>query len=174
MAIINKEELVTVGKILGTFGIKGYLKILSFTDPRSNILSYSPFYISCKEEWIEARISKGRLQGKSVVIKLDDFTSKSHALPLIGAELAIKSKQLKPVKKGEFYWSNLIGLTVINSQEQILGQVNYLIETEAHDVLVVKEDGQCRERLIPFVMGETIEIVDFDDRVIRVNWGTDY
>ena len=100
MAIMHKEEIVTVGKILGIFGVKGYLKIFSFTDPRSNILSYSPIYISCKGEWIEARISTGRLQGKSVVMKLDALTRETHSLPLIGAELAIKSKQLKPIKKG--------------------------------------------------------------------------
>lgn len=174
MNIVNEEDLITVGKILSTFGIKGYLKIFSFTDPRSNILNYSPIYISCKDEWIEAQISTGRLQGKSVAIKLNKLNRKSHLLPLIGAELAIKAKQLKPIEKSEFYWSNLIGLTIINAQNQTLGQVNYLIETRAHDVLVVKKDGRGLERLIPFVMGETIEQVDFNNKVIRVNWRIDY
>lgn len=171
---MTSEEFVPVGKISGAFGVKGWVKVFSFTDPRKNILSYSPLYISRKGEWIEVKVSGGRTQGKGVVMGLENVTDRDQVLPLIGAELAIKNTQLKPTGKDEFYWSDLVGLTVINLQDEVFGQVDHILETGAHDVLVVKEDGKNDERLIPFVMEEIVELVDLDNKIIRVNWGVDY
>ena len=168
------EEFVPVGKISGAFGVKGWVKVFSFTDPRKNILSYSPLYISRKGEWIEVKKSGGRTQGKGVVMELENVTDRDQVLPLIGAELAIKNTQLKPTAKDEFYWSDLVGLTVVNLQDQTLGQVDHLLETGANDVLVLKEDGKNEERLIPFVMDEVVKLVDLDNKLIRVDWEVDY
>ncbi len=74
----------------------------------------------------------------------------------------------------EFYWSDLVGLTVINLQDEVLGQVDHILETGAHDVLAVKEDDKNDERLIPFVMDDIVELVDLDNKLIRVDWGVDY
>jgi 16S rRNA processing protein RimM len=168
------EEFVPVGKISGAFGVKGWVKVFSFTDPRKNILSYSPLYISRKGEWIEVKKTGGRTQGKGVVMGLENVTDRDQVLPLIGAELAIKNTQLKPTAKGEFYWSDLFGLTVVNLQDREFGQVDHLLETGANDVLVVKEDGKNEERLIPFVMDEVVKLVDLDNKIIRVDWEVDY
>lgn len=170
---MTSEEFIPVGKISGAFGVKGWVKVFSFTDPRENILSYSPIYISRNGGWVEVKLSGGRLQGKGVVLGLVNVTDRDQVLPLIGAELAIKKTQLKPAGKDEFYWSDLIGLTVVNLQEQTLGKVDHLLETGAHDVLVVQEQDK-EDRLIPFVMDEIIKLVDLDEKVIRVDWGLDY
>jgi 16S rRNA processing protein RimM len=171
---MTSEEFVPVGKISGAFGVKGWVKVFSFTDPRKNILSYSPLYISRKGEWIEVKKSGGRTQGKGVVMGLENVTDRDQVLPLIGAELAIKNTQLKPTAKGEFYWSDLVGLTVVNLQDREFGQVDHLLETGANDVLVVKEDGKNEERLIPFVMDDVVKLVDLDSKLIRVDWEVDY
>jgi 16S rRNA processing protein RimM len=171
---MTSEEFVPVGKISGAFGVKGWVKVFSFTDPRKNILSYSPLYISRKGEWIEVKKSGGRTQGKGVVMGLENVTDRDQVLPLIGAELAIKNTQLKPTAKGEFYWSDLVGLTVVNLQDREFGQVDHLLETGANDVLVVKEDGKNEERLIPFVMDDVVKLVDLDSKLIRVDWEMDY
>lgn len=171
---MDSEEFIPVGKISGAFGVKGWVKVFSFTDPRNNILSYSPIYISRKGEWVEVKVSGGRTQGKGVVMGLENVTDRDQVLPLIGAELAIKKTQLKPTAKDEFYWSDLVGLSVINLQDEVLGQVDHILETGAHDVLAIKEDGKVEERLIPFVMDEIVELVDLDNKIIRVNWGVDY
>lgn len=171
---MTSEEFVPVGKISGAFGVKGWVKIFSFTDPRKNILSYSPLYISRKGEWIEVKKSGGRTQGKGVVMGLENITDRDQVLPLIGAELAIKNTQLKPTGKDEFYWSDLVGLTVVNLQDKEFGQVDHLLETGANDVLVVKVDGENEEQLIPFVMDEVVKLVDLDNKLIRVDWGVDY
>jgi 16S rRNA processing protein RimM len=168
------EGFVPVGKITGAFGVRGWVKVFSFTEPRQNILSYTPLYISRKGEWIEVKVTGGRTQGKGVVMGLENVTDRDHVLPLMGAELAIKNTQLKPTEKDEFYWSDLVGLTVINLQEQLLGQVDHLLETGANDVLVVKESGKDDERLIPFVMEEIVKLVDLDNKFIRVDWEADY
>ena len=170
----TSDEFVTVGKISGVFGVKGWMKIFSFTEPRGNILSYSPIYMSRKGEWVEMEVSGGRTQGKGVVMGLVNVTDPDQVLPLIGSELAIKSSQLKPTTKDEYYWSQLIGLTVVNLSDETLGQVDSLLETGAHDVLLVKNKENKTEQLIPYVMEEVIQLIDLDKGIIQVNWELDY
>ncbi len=168
------EEFVPVGKISGAFGVKGWVKVFSFTDPKENILTYSPLYISRKGEWVELKVSGGRIQGKGIVMGIDGVTDPDQAMPLIGSELAITRQQMKPTKQDEFYWSQLIGLTVINLHDNVLGQVDSLLETGAHDVLVVQDKENKTERLIPFVLEEIVQEVDLDNKLIRVDWELDY
>lgn len=168
------EEFVPVGKISGAFGVKGWVKVFSFTDPKENILNYKPLYISRKGEWVKLKVSGGRIQGKGIVMGIDGVTDPDQALPLIGSELAITRQQMKPTKQDEFYWSQLIGLTVINLHDQELGMVDSLLETGAHDVLVVQDKENKAERLIPFVLEEIVQEVDLDNKRIRVDWELDY
>ena len=169
----DSEEFILVGKISGVFGVKGWMKVFSFTDPRKNILNYSPLYISRKGEWIEAKIVGGRTQGKGIVMGLLDVSDPDQVLPLIGSELAIKATQLTTTADNEFYWSQLIGLTVVNLNNDVLGQVASLFETGAHDVLSVKDKDKT-ERLVPFVMDEIVKSVDLDKAIIQVDWEMDY
>jgi 16S rRNA processing protein RimM len=116
-------EYIPVGKISGAFGVKGWVKIYSFTDPRENILSYSPLYLSQKGAWVEVKVVEGRIQGKGVVMNLDGVTDRDQVLPLVGVELAIVKTQMKPAGKDEYYWSDLIGMSVVNVQDEQFGQV---------------------------------------------------
>lgn len=170
----NSEEFILVGKISGAFGIKGWVKIFSFTEPRKNILSYSPLYILRKGEWVKLDVLSGRVQGKGIVMELEGITDPDQVLPLIGSELAITKEQLKPTATDEFYWSQLIGMTVINVKDETLGVVDSLHETGANDVLVVKNKEQKTEQLIPFVMEEVVQLVDLNTQTIRVDWELDY
>ncbi len=166
-------EYIPVGKISGAFGVKGWVKVYSFTDPRENILSYSPLYLSRKGEWVEVKVVEGRLQGKGVVMSLSGVTDRDQVLPLVGVELAIAKTQIKPAGKDEYYWSDLIGMSVVNVQDEQLGEVESLLENGAHDVLVVLNKDKT-ERLIPFVLDDIVELVDLDNKVIRVDWELDY
>lgn len=170
----TSEEFIPVGKISGAFGVKGWVKVYSFTEPRANILEYSPLFLSRQGEWIEIKVSGGHLQGKGVVMGIANVTDRDQVQPLIGSELAIKKTQLEPVDEDEFYWTDLMGLSVENLQGENLGVVDHLLETGANDVLVVKEPGQKQERLIPFVMDEIVTLVDLDNKLIRVDWEKDY
>jgi len=166
-------EYVPVGKISGAFGVKGWVKIYSLTDPRENILSYSPLYLSLKGAWVEVKVVEGRLQGKGVVMSLDGVTDRDQVLPLVGVEIAIAKTQIKPAGKDEYYWSDLIGMSVVNLQDEQFGQVESLLENGAHDVLVVVNKDKT-ERLIPFVLDDIVELVDLSNNLIRVDWELDY
>jgi 16S rRNA processing protein RimM len=170
----TSEEFIPVGKISGAFGVKGWVKVYSFTEPRANILQYSPLFLSRRGEWLEIKVSGGRLQGKGVVMGLENVTDRDQVQPLLGAELAIKKSQLEPADEDEFYWNDLEGLTVINLQQEILGKVDHLLETGANDVLVVKAEGNKTEILIPFVVDEIVKLVDLDEELIQVDWSKDY
>jgi 16S rRNA processing protein RimM len=78
---------------------------------------------------------------------------------------------LPPAPEGEYYWTDLIGLTVINREGVTLGQVDHLLETGANDVLVVKGE---RERLIPFLLELVVLEVDLAQRMLRVDWEEDF
>eukprot|EP00389_Voromonas_pontica_P010409 GDKH01015830.1.p2 GENE.GDKH01015830.1~~GDKH01015830.1.p2 ORF type:complete len:171 (+),score=50.70 GDKH01015830.1:321-833(+) len=166
------EEFIPVGKISGAFGVKGWVKVYSFTEPRTNILEYSPLFLSRQGEWVEIKVSGGHSQGKGLVMGITNVTDRDQVQPLIGAELAIKKDQLEPTSEDEFYWADLFGLNVENLDGELLGQVDHLLETGANDVLVVKAKG--KERLIPFVMDEIVKLVDLDNKLIRVDWDKDY
>ncbi len=167
-------EFIPVGKISGVFGVRGSVKVFSYTDPRDNILSYKPLFLKRQGQWLEIDISGGQLQGKAVVMSIKNVTDRDQAMPLIGGELAIRREQLQAADEDEFYWADLIGLTVINTDDVVIGKVDHLLETGANDVLVVIQEGSKDQQLIPFVMDEVVLNVDLENQQIRVDWQTDY
>ena len=169
----TSETLIPVGKISGAFGVKGWVKVYSYTEPRNNILQYSPLYLSRRDGWVEIKVSGGHVQGKGIVMGIENVTDRDQVQALIGAELAISKAQLEPVAEDEFYWADLIGLTVSNLQQVELGVVDSLLETGANDVLVVKANDKT-ERLIPFVMEDIVKSVDLDKKHIQVDWQEDF
>jgi 16S rRNA processing protein RimM len=86
---------------------------------------------------------------------------------LTGKKIAIRREQRAKLKKNEYYWSDLEGLTVINQHDTVLGKISYLIETGSNDVFVVKGD---KEHAIPYLLGDVVISIDLDTRIMRVNW----
>lgn len=170
----NASEYIPVGKISGVFGVKGWVKVFSFTEPRDNILEYKPLYVYRHGDWVPVDTNGGQLQGKAVVMSLENVIDRDQAMALIGSELAIKRSQLIEAEDDEFYWADLIGLSVVNTEEQLLGQVDHLLETGANDVLVVNGIEPGTQYLIPFVLEKVVLSVDLDSKQIRVDWQTDY
>ena len=170
----DASEYIPVGKISGVFGVKGWVKVFSFTEPRENILEYKPLYVLRHGDWLPIDVNGGQLQGKAVVMSLENVIDREQAMALIGSELAIKRSQLVETEDDEFYWADLIGLSVINTEDQLLGQVDHLLETGANDVLVVNAIEADTQYLIPFVLEKTVLNVDLGNKQIRVDWQTDY
>jgi 16S rRNA processing protein RimM len=168
----SPEEFIPVGKISGAYGVKGWAKIYSFTEPRDNVLKYKPLYLSRHGEWIEIQVTGGRMQGKGVVMGISNVTDRDQVMPLIGSELAVKREQLKPVSEDEFYWTDLMGSAVVNTEQQSLGKIDHMLETGASDVMVVIDGKQTR--MIPFVMDDIVKSVDLEAKQVQVDWGTDY
>ena len=168
---MTKQALVNVGKISGVFGIKGWVKVFSFTDPRENILTYSPWLLKRNDETKVVAIVDGQLQGKTIVAQLADINDRDQAESLMGWDVYILKNQLPKALKGEYYWSDLIGLSVETIDNVNLGLVDGLLETGANDVLIVQGD---RERVIPFLQGQTIINVDLEAGKIIVDWDPEF
>ena len=174
---IKHEQWVPLGKLNGLFGVKGWVKIFSNTQPRENILNYSPWFLKRDGQWQEFKVLAGKPHGKGVVAHLSGCTDRDIAAKLIGSEIAIKHEQLPKAEDDEYYWSDLIGLVVNNLESIELGKVTSMLETGANDVLVVRglgEDGKKRERLIPFVTGEFVQEVNLEQGFMTVDWDAEF
>lgn len=163
----HTEDFVTVGKIGAPYGIKGWVKIHSFTEWVTNILEYTPWYLEDANGWKLTKVAEGREHGKGLVAKFAGFDTPEHSRQLTGKLIAIKRSQLPPLKKNEYYWGDLEGLTVINQDGKVLGTIAYLLETGSNDVIVVKNE---KEHAIPYLQGSVVISVDLDKREMHVNW----
>jgi len=173
------SEKVILGRISGVYGVKGWVKVFSYTDPMEAIADYSPWFIRAENQtaWTEVKLKSGKRQAKTVVAKLEDCNDRDQAMAYVGTEIAINLQQLEQLKqKDEYYWRELIGLRVINQQNIELGTVKSLLETGANDVLVVvsKVDGNEIERLIPWTMDIAIVKIDMVQGIITVEWDADF
>ncbi len=162
------DEKLVVGQINGIFGVGGWLKIFSHTDPRKNILDYSPWWINCKGEWRQVKVVDSKVQsgGKTLVAQIENLTDRDLAREYIGCEIAIDRSQLQQADDG-WFWVDLIGCQVTTQDNIVLGEVTEIVQTGAHDVLRIKGD---QETLIPFVMERFIQSVDIENRQIIVDW----
>jgi len=167
----EQQHNISVGKISGVFGVKGWVKVFSFTDPRENILTYSPWLLQKGDQIKTVNVVDGQLQGKTIVAQLVGIDDRDQAAGLMGWDIFITPDQLPKAAKGEYYWSELIGLQVETIDGVQLGVVDSLLETGANDVIVIQGE---RERCIPFLQGRTIVKVDLDAGKIIVDWDPDF
>jgi 16S rRNA processing protein RimM len=174
----NPKRLL-VGKINGLFGVQGWVKLFSHTQPRKNILSYQPWHIQIDGQWQTLDILKGREQGKTIVAQLKDINNREQAQSMIGIDLYIEKSQLPKLPEGEHYWEDLIGLEVINQQQVVLGKVSNLVDTGANNVLVVSGDKESssskdrKEHWVPYIEPFLIS-VDIGKKQILVDWDEDF
>ena len=179
------DDKVILGRIAGVYGVKGWVKVYSYTDPMESIVDYNPWFIRPEDSlktnrsaaWTKLKLKAGKRHAKTVVAKLEHCNDRDAAMKYIGSEIAIERQQLEELKdKDEYYWRDLIGLRVVNQQDVELGTVKSLLETGANDVLVVTEDTDegNKERLIPWTMGQAVISVDLEQGVIEVDWDPDF
>ncbi len=161
-------EYIIVGKVGATYGVHGWLKVFSFTEEIPDILDYEPWHLEEGDTWKAIQLDDCREHGKCVVAKFAGYNTPEQARLLTGKKIAIKHSQLPALKKDEYYWKDLEGLTVINQHNETLGQVVYLMETGSNDVLVVKNNG--KEYAIPYLPEKVITRIDLKSRVMHVNW----
>ncbi len=169
---MSNDRLI-VGQINGVFGVNGWVKVFSHTEPRKNILSYSPWLINFKGEWREMQLKNSKVQsgGKTLVAQLDGVTDRDVAREYMGCDIAIYRAQLKHSDDG-WFWVDLIGCQVYTNTGIELGTVSEMVVTGAHDVLRIQtvSDIQERDILIPFVVGQFVLSVDIDTKKIIVDW----
>jgi 16S rRNA processing protein RimM len=169
--IERAAKWVVFGQVRGVFGVRGWLRVQSFTEPLDNILSYSPWRIDCAGERGCHDVVSGRRHGHGLIACLTGIADRDAAAALVGGSIAVDRSALPITSTGEYYWADLEGLAVVNGDGRRLGRVDYLLETGANDVMVVAGE---RERLIPFVPGEVVLNVDLAEQTIRVAWDPDF
>jgi len=165
----NNKKLL-VGKINGFFGLQGWVKVFSYTNPRTNILNYSPWSIKVDGNFQSIDITSGREQSKTIVAHINGIDNREDSQKFIGQDIYINKEQLPELTQGEYYWHELIGFDVINKDEERLGTVDYFVETGANDVLVVK--GK-KEYWIPYIEPFLVSI-DSKNNKILVDWDKDF
>ena len=168
----DPNHYVILGQVVGVFGVKGWVKIRSDTEPRENILHYSPWYLRQQDGWVSHRVNASQQQSKGLIVQFEGITDRDIAARFVGCDIAVPREQLPAPAKGEYYWTDLIGLRVRNQQGEDLGTVTSLLETGANDVLVVRDGEQ--EHLIPYITGYYVLEVDPAAGFIEVDWQRDF
>jgi 16S rRNA processing protein RimM len=159
-----------MGRIAAPFGIKGWVKVQAFSEDPSTLMDFESWRVGRGAEHKLYTVEAIQDHSNTLVAKLAGIDDRDAAYALRGQEISVARSALPPPEENEYYWSDLIGLTAVNSEGIELGKVDSLMETGAHDVLVIK--GK-REHLIPFV-AQFVGKVDMAGRQIEVDWGEDY
>ncbi|MBS0569728.1 MAG: ribosome maturation factor RimM [Proteobacteria bacterium] len=168
---MNADRQLTVGRIVGIHGVDGWVKLESFTEPRLRIFSYRPWRLMLAGTESEVASAQGHEQGKGIVGKLPGCDDRDAAARLVGATIQVPRSALPKPKRGEYYWTDLEGLAVVNADGVDFGKVSHLFATGANDVLVVQGE---RERLIPYVTGQFVKEVNLQAGRITVDWDPEF
>ena len=166
-----QDHVLVMGRLAAPYGVKGWLRVTSYTELPGNLLDYSPWYLRRQDKWQATPIVSARAHGKGLVVQLKGCDDRDAAAMLTGTEIGVYRSQLPAAAADEFYWSDLIGMQVIAQDDRVLGRLDHLFETGANDVMVVKGE---QEYLVPYIEGQVVQSVDLETRVIRVDWDTDF
>ncbi|WP_082797674.1 ribosome maturation factor RimM [Candidatus Mikella endobia] len=166
---------IIIGKIKSAYGIRGQLKMVSFTQKPQNIFDYQPWFIKiANNKWQQIQLESWKSYNKNLIIRIINIQNRETAILLTNLEIFIETEQLPNLEKGQYYWKDLLGCQVINVNGYNMGKVVNLIETGSNEVLVVKSNSQddfcIREILIPFLNIQVIKNVDLMAKCIEVIW----
>lgn len=170
---MNKEtDWVVVGRIGRPHGIKGFVTIHSFTEPRENILRYSnDYHLFLNDSWQPVNLLSVEIHTKAIIARIEGFPEREVVTQLTNAEIAVPKSRLPILDSGEYYWHELLGMSVVNHDGGSLGQVIEIMPTGSNDVLVVQ--GKKRY-LIPYLLNQFIIGINAQEKLITVNWDVDF
>jgi 16S rRNA processing protein RimM len=162
---------VVLGKITGAFGIQGWVKVESYTDPPDRLLKYKDWLLGNGREWRAGKALTGKLTNKGLQVQMDGVTDRTVAARLAGTLIGVPRQVLPPTKAGEYYWDDLLGLDAFSPSGEKMGTIRDIRATSAHPLLqiVSVSGGKEREYLVPLVR-ERLLAVDLDARRVTVDW----
>lgn len=175
-----------MGRIVAPYGVYGWLKVLPDTEAIDGLFDYDTWWLGKGDDWREIVVETAKLHNDVIVVKLQGIDDRDAAFACKGKQIAVPREQLPEPDENEYYWSDLIGLRVKNSQGVDFGLITEVFETGANDVLVVKPDvvepnvanadadkQKPQERLLPFVAKVVLE-VDLKAKTMLVDWDEDF
>ncbi|MDI4662597.1 MULTISPECIES: ribosome maturation factor RimM [Cobetia] len=173
----HDDDVVVMGKLTSPYGVKGWLKVYSYTSPIDGIFDYAGWMLKLDGKQIPARLAQARRHGKGLVAQLEGIDSREAAQELAGAEILLPKQHLPQLEVGEYYWHQLEGLEVVTLDGQRLGKVSTLMETGANDVLVIKPNDDSideKERLVPYLPDQVVRDVDLTSGRMSVDWDPEF
>ena len=173
----QSSDYIPLGKISGVHGVKGWVKVFSHTSPRLKITEYLQWFIRNKDQsWKAVELINGKQQGKNIIVLLEGINYRDQAEALVGAEIAIHSDQLNALPENEYFWRDLIGLSVETINGEKLGKIDWLFDTGSNDVIIVKDDSKSKdnEHMVPFLMNDVIKTVDLKKSLMIVDWDPEF
>lgn len=157
---------IALGRIAGVFGVRGWLKVQSYTEPAAAILDYRFWTLEAPGAAARLEVCEGRPHGRQVVARLESLGDRTAAERWVGATVYVNRSELPPLAEREHYRGDLIGLTVRTMGGAVLGRVDYFIDTPTHAVMVVRGE---REHWVPATPVH-LKRVDFAAGEILVDW----
>lgn len=167
----TNSDWVLVGRFGRPHGIKGLITIISFTEPRDNILRYTEWYAHIHQQWQPLKLLHLEMNNKFILAEVEGYLEREEVARLTNIDIAIKREQLPTLQQGEYYWHQLIGMQVVTQQGVALGKVIEIMPTGSNDVLVVEGD---KRHLIPYLMDRCILEINDSQREITVDWDVDF
>ncbi len=164
--------MVIMGRVAAAQGIQGWVKVQPYTSEPGNLEEYRTWWLGNEQQgWRELDVLQSNLHGRCVIAQLMGCHDRTTAEKYRGLMVAIPRSHLPKAEENEYYWSDLVGLGVVNVEGERLGVVETLQDTGANQVLCVA--GEHGEILIPFIES-AVKQVDLAGNVIHVDWQADY
>lgn len=167
----TRQQWVAMGHIKGALGVKGWVKVSVSTEYTDSLLDYPQWRLTKEGHSQTLAVAAGKVSGDELQVQFDGIHDRDAAALLRGYVVEVNRADFAEPEENQYYWADLVGLTVYNQDKTCLGSVSTLMETGAHDILVV--DGSYGRKLIPFVAAY-IHHVNLPEKQIEVDWGTDY
>ncbi|MFT4058684.1 MAG: ribosome maturation factor RimM [Legionella sp.] len=167
----NQDNWIVVGRFGRPHGVKGSVTVHSFTEPRDNILRYTNWHVPINNQWQPIKLLCAEVQNKSIIAQIEGYPERETAARLTNLEISVPQEQLDELKPGEYYWHQLIGMNVVNTQGKPFGKVTEIIPTGSNDVLVVQGE---KRHLIPYLPGQFILDISNAQQLITVDWDMDF
>lgn len=167
----NQTNWITVGRFGRPHGIKGFVTIHSFTEPRDNILRYTDWRVFLNNEWQLIQLLSVAVQNKAIIAQIVGYPERESVARLTNLDIAVAKEQLADLEPGEYYWHDLIGMKVVNQKGDVFGNVIEIMPTGSNDVLVVRGE---KKYLIPYLPGQFVTDINSEQQLITVDWDLDF
>jgi 16S rRNA processing protein RimM len=169
--VSTQANWIVIGRFGRPHGIKGFVTVHSFTDPRDNILRYTDWHAYLDYTWQPIKLLSVEVHNKAIVAQVEGFPEREKVARLTNIEIAVAKEQLAELEPGEYYWHQLVGMNVLNQKGESFGKVMEVMPTGANDVLVVQGE---KRYLIPYLPGQFIINIDDSQQIITVDWDLDF
>lgn len=168
----SHSRLVVIGRLGRVHGVQGWLNVISYTQPPENIHHYLPWQIHIQGQWQHLSVDGIQQRDQQILVRFIDYTQRETAQQLTNCEIGIRREQLPALPESEYYWTDLLGLQVLNQAQQELGIIEDFYETGANDVIIVKHGNQ--QHWIPYLPNSVVKSINLQQGFMLVDWEPDF